>query len=255
MPTNKTLYTTLYKLCLKIRENPRISNDFFLRDLIYDFKVSLNPGEKTDGQNMPIIVIYIPNIFITDEELEGEDFLENVTKYINYKKTKDCLELLLKFLINFFETNKDCEGSGTVPRFNNTVTDMIFFAQGNGGDKTDSRYKQYFEDGFLYFKSVDDENFKINVPKLFEKKAQPPEPENLQSVNKDVQTPSSVPDSSLTKKEPPEPAPSQSSVIKNDSFDKNTPENTVSFFTLFKNFFSNLFSSFISFITGLFTFN
>ncbi|HTM05693.1 MAG TPA: hypothetical protein VL201_00470 [Patescibacteria group bacterium] len=47
MPTKETLYQTVYKLFLAIRENPQITDGLYLRDLIHDIKVKLNPIRNT----------------------------------------------------------------------------------------------------------------------------------------------------------------------------------------------------------------
>jgi hypothetical protein len=258
MPTEKTLYNTLYKLFLAIRQNPKITDDFSLRDLIHNIKVQLNPGKAQNNQFFPTIVLYIPTIFGEKSNFEAHDFFEKFSQYVDYKKSKYYLTLLLSFLIDFFEKNKDCEGSGVIPRFNNKVTDMIFFAQGNGGEKIDT-YKEYFEEDFLYFKSLNGEDFKVDVPKLFEEKAQLQPPENKLQQNILPVSPVQIPTQTSSPKNPPSitlPSSPQSSLSTDKKPNNNNPsENSGSIWISVKNFFYTILSSFIYFITGIFTFN
>lgn len=171
MPTAESMYVTIYKLCKIMKTNPTIMNNIKLRDLINDFKVKKNPYNDPKII-IPIVVIYIPTIFISDKELKNlniEKLSEHFEHYVDYTKSKQCLELLLTFLIQFFDKNTDCIGSGVIPRFNAKVTDMIFFAQGHGDDKTKGYLKKYFEDDLIYFKTEQGENFKVDIDALLKK--------------------------------------------------------------------------------------
>lgn len=127
---------------------------------------------------MPTIVIYRPNIFI-DDQYEKEKFLllqntpnnNTYTQFIDYTKSKQCTELLLAYLVYFFKQHTECKGSGIVPRFNAQVTDMIFFAQGNGDNKVDNvnqDIQNLFTKDKVYLKSTGDENFEINIQQVLE---------------------------------------------------------------------------------------
>jgi len=137
---------------------------------------------------------------------------------------------------------------------------MIFFAQGNGDDKTET-FKEYFDDDFVYFKSVNGEDFKVDVPKLLEKKTELPELENLQFKQELVQPISIFQEKQAETSESPleiinNPLPyfsSQSSATTNTS--NNILKNSDSFFTSVKNFFHSLLSGSIALIGGFFTFN
>ena len=50
MPTKESFYTTLYKLCKIIRENPKITKGILLHDLISKFKVMLNPYKEKQNK-------------------------------------------------------------------------------------------------------------------------------------------------------------------------------------------------------------
>lgn len=271
MPTKESLYITVYKLCMAMKKNPEILKNVYLRDLIRDFKVRLDPYNDA-GKNLPVIVIYIPTIFISDEELENLDknqLQQNFNNYVDYTKSKQCLELLLTFLIQFFDEHKDCIGSGVIPRFNAKVTDMIFFAQGSGDDKEISSLKKYFEDDLIYFKAENREDFKVNIDALLKKALQSPLKKEIIIINKPESTIPKIPNDFPTNQLPKEPLhpssniqqppvkienpPVQSDpVVQNDNEPTITQSNDnvggIDFFYSIKIFFYYLFQKIISFL-------
>lgn len=178
-PTKETILHTVVALFQLLHENPKIHDEYYIKDLIVNVKIKIDL-EKNDPSEkiMPIIVMYIPNIFINDiyknvdEALKNEFknifYSNNLLAFVCYKKAKNCAEILLSYLVYFFNQHSECKGSGIVPRFNAKVTDMIFVAQGNGDDKNEN-FAVYFEEGMVYFKSDADENFKIDIEKVLEK--------------------------------------------------------------------------------------
>ncbi|RTL04314.1 hypothetical protein EKK58_10930 [Candidatus Dependentiae bacterium] len=189
MPTQETILNTVFKLCKLFNENPKINNFFRLKDLIHDFKIKINNNNDEKKENvMPIIVIYVSNFFIPKNEKTQDleyfiikfkqfikinyDSKEYFTQYINYKKSKECTQALLTYLVWFFNQpeNDDCIGSDIVPRFNQKVTDLIFFAQGHGDHKSYSDVFEEQEEAKLkvYFKAEEGEDFKIDSAKVIE---------------------------------------------------------------------------------------
>lgn len=175
MPNNDTVLLTLYRLFELFNANPIINTQGArLNDYINNVKIKLNPLNDGEYDTMPVIVLYVANFFLPKStesvdtiitNLDKDNFFSNFDQYVNYKKSKQCTQDLLAYLVYFFNQHPECEGSGIVPRFNAKVTDMIFFAQGNGDDK---KHEEYFENDKVYFQSNKDQDFKINIPHVLE---------------------------------------------------------------------------------------
>jgi len=44
------------------------------------------------------------------------------------------------------------KGTGVVPRYNQKVTDLLYWAQGNGGEKNENKYKNYFDKSLICYR-------------------------------------------------------------------------------------------------------
>lgn len=53
-----------------------------------------------------------------------------------YAAGKDTAQSILNSVYELFKNNKTIMGTGNAPRFNRKITDLIFYAQGNGDDKS-----------------------------------------------------------------------------------------------------------------------
>lgn len=126
MPKKDDLQSTIIKLLNETKKDPE------LLELIGNFKYikTFERFCENEDFNMPIIVIYAAS---------GK---ENAQKLLN----------------KIYAIFKDQEGLDIKPRWNEKVTSLIYFAQGNGDQKILSRYDKFFEpgdskgNGKVYFK-------------------------------------------------------------------------------------------------------
>lgn len=128
MPKKEDLQSTIIKLVNETKNYPE------LLDLIANFKYIENfeKFQENEDFNMPIVVIYAAS---------GK---ENAQKLLN----------------KIFQLFKDQEGLNIKPRWNEKVTSLIYFTQGNGDEKKLIRYDKFFEpgdykgNGKVYFKAT-----------------------------------------------------------------------------------------------------
>lgn len=185
MPTEECIYPIVLELIDLINSNPKIAKDISFLDFISNIKVLLDTNKKREkNEAMPIIVMYVSVIFLSEDhrsilfskDVKDEEKLNllehNYTEWVDYKKAKKCTKLLLQFLISYFKDKKHIKGSGITPRFNQKVTDLIYFAQGHGDDKK-THGSTFFDTtkNKIYFKNDitgTQENYEINVDALFQ---------------------------------------------------------------------------------------
>lgn len=106
MPKPDDMPVILIRVLEEVQKNPTFAN------LIAYFKIKYNLKELKDnyGQTLPVMVLYPSN-------------------------GKDNAQQLLNIVYSLF---KDMQGLDITPRYNQKVTDLIYFAQGNADDKNDS---------------------------------------------------------------------------------------------------------------------
>jgi hypothetical protein len=119
-------YDNLVKLILE--------NDDLRKDICY-FKVLPNEQEILKDKGLPRIVLYI------------------FSKSKGDAGIRESKEKAQHVLDRFYAEFKDVPGSGLVPRYNEKVTDLIFFAQGNRADRLLSDIESEFDEreGMVYF--------------------------------------------------------------------------------------------------------
>jgi hypothetical protein len=133
----------VYKIHLMPRDEDLISfydrlvNFIFknsdLRKNICYFKIMPFDSKYLQKKNLPRIVLYIFS------QVEGDPGIQ---------ESKEKAQYVLDRLYAEF---KDVPGAGE-PEFNEQVTDLIFFAQGNRDDKGKSGWQYIFDENRIYFK-------------------------------------------------------------------------------------------------------
>lgn len=103
----------------------RVSRDVKLQKALGYFKIAAKTDRITfPGRTMPIMVLY-PHA------------------------SKDAAQYLLNSVYDLF---KDVQGKNVAPRYNERVTSLIYFAQGDGDYKNDF-YAGYYEPDRVYYRS------------------------------------------------------------------------------------------------------
>ncbi len=156
----RTLYGARWKL-RKLRPDFRKRA---LLDLVQDYKIHLMPkkGEElavlkqlltflVKNKKAASLVSQIKIIRDIDDSLDinatGTDRFPVMVIY-PAEGGKKVAQKLLEMLYNEFKTT---EGSDLRPRFNAKVTSLIWIAQGQGGDKDQRSYPEYFQPGRIYY--------------------------------------------------------------------------------------------------------
>ncbi|MDR3646670.1 MAG: hypothetical protein P4L22_03960 [Candidatus Babeliales bacterium] len=168
----KTNFPEIYKAASENNLNWHLQDGYFYLDDFFkgalgenkvfgglnfeDYKIHLMP-KKEDIQSTVLKLIKAAQ---EDDELLHliADF-KFITKFENYKFNPDYnmpiiiiyassgKENAQRLLDKIYELFKDQEGLNKKPRWNEKVTSLIYFAQGNGDQKMSNRYSKLFEDG------------------------------------------------------------------------------------------------------------
>ncbi len=120
MPKPDDFNTVVLMFLEELQKNPK------LQELVQLFKIRIDPDYKNikdPALIMPKIVLYAA---------EG----------------KDKVQELLNIIADIY---KKREGANISPRFNEQITSLIYYTQGDGTDKKEST-QQYFEPGFRHYK-------------------------------------------------------------------------------------------------------
>jgi hypothetical protein len=120
MPYKNDLPIVLFMFIAELMKHGVLYNNTF------DFKFCIRCPEQNDENVLPALVIYAAS---------GKDAAQKVLNDV-YK------------MFNYI----DIKGTGITPRFNAKVTDLIFWSQGHGDDKKQSRYKHWYAQDLITYR-------------------------------------------------------------------------------------------------------
>jgi len=134
MPQNEEFAGVLYDLFSHLRKDP------VMQRCVHEIKIKKDISKILGGSsNHPMIVVYAA-------------------------AGKEAAQTLLSKLCEIFK-NSEYQGTGIRPRFNQKITDLLFFAQGDGDHKQTPENAKFYDENKVYF--VVDKDGKPVEPKMY----------------------------------------------------------------------------------------
>lgn len=149
------------ELDFMINQEPNLSQDKSKRSK--EYKIHLMPNDTNMVKTVALLLNKIKSDrtfaqYIAKIKVNGNTYKGNENYYDNQKMPrivlycalgKENAQSALNTIYDLFKNQKNIKDVGVTPRFNQQITDLIYYAQGNSDDKNKDNNKEFFEDGSL----------------------------------------------------------------------------------------------------------